>query len=180
MAFEAFFSYVGQTTAFKPEYAPGTSTFKTGHNTQAPIIRVDYGVSVPVDVSTGMTKGKRVHAPIMVLKEIGASTPLNFKVLVGNELLKSVVFSFYTVGNDGTDLLNYTITLTNAHIVKMRFFTGYAGDQGDSSSGATAKNPTQFDTLEMEELHFTFETIQMEHAIAKTISTDSWLNASPT
>jgi len=179
MAFEGYFSYVGQVTTFKPEYAPGTSTFRTGHNTQAPFIRVDYGVSVPTDVSTGTTKGKRVHEKLVIVKEIGASTPLNFKVVVGNELLKSVVISFYTVGNDGADLLNYTITLTNAHITKQRFFTGYAGDQGDASSGSNAKNPNTYDTLEMEELHFTFETIQMEHAIAKTMATDSWLNAQP-
>jgi type VI secretion system secreted protein Hcp len=180
MAQEAYLQWTGTSTTMKPEFSPGTSTFRTGHNSQMPILRIDYGVSVPWDVTTGMTKGKRVHAPIMILKEIGASSPLHLKVLTGNELLKSVIFSLYTIGNDGADLLNYTITLTNAHIVKLRLFTGYAGDAGDASSGATAKQPGQYDTLEMEELHFTFETIQKEHAIAKTIAVDSWLNAAPT
>jgi type VI secretion system Hcp family effector len=179
MAYEAYLNWTGTSTTFKPENTAGSSTFRKGHEQQAPILRVDYNVSVPYDVTHGSPKAKRVHNPIIVLKEWGASTPLNLKVLTGNELLKTVVFSFYTVANDGSDQLNYTITLTNAHIVKIRQFTGYAGDQGDASTGSTSKNAGQYDTMELEEISFTFEKIQEEHAIAKTIVIDDWLSSAP-
>ena len=180
MAFEAYLKWTGTSTTFKPEPTHGASTFRRGHEAQAPILRCSYSVSVPYDVTHGSPKAKRVHQPLVVLKEWGPSTPLHMKVCTGNELLSQVVFSFYQVANDGTDQLMYTVTLTNAHIINIRQFTGELGADGDASSGATAKNPGAHDTMELEEIHFTFEKIQQQHEIAKTIVIDDWLAAGPT
>jgi len=180
MAFESYIKWTGTSTTFKPEFTPGSSTFRKGHEAEAPILRVDYGVSAPYDVTHGSTKGKRVHQPIVVLKEWGPSTPLHMKLLSGNELIKQVVFTFYQVGADGHDKVFYTTTLTNAHIVKIRQFTGYSGAGNDPSTGSTSKNPGTYDTMELEEVSFTFEKIQQEHADAKTIVIDDWLATGPT
>jgi type VI secretion system Hcp family effector len=176
MAFEAYMKWVGTRTTFKPEVTPGASTFRKGHEAECPIVRSEYEVSVPYDATHGSPKHKRVHQPFTVTKEFGASTPCNLMVACGNELLSSVVINYYKVGNDGNDLLMYTTTLTNAHIVKIRQYTGHP----DADSSATSKSAEEHDTMELEEISFTFEKIQQEDQIAKTIVIDDWLATGPT
>jgi type VI secretion system secreted protein Hcp len=174
MAFEAYQQVIGQKQGqFKPEKSPGTRNLRQGHELQSPILRVEYGVKTPYDVSTGATKGKRVHSILTVVKEWGASSPQSFRANVSNELITSAIFSFYTVDDSGMDHLYYTITLANGHIVNYRQFTGYKG-VGDDSSAANAKNPGTYDTMELEEVGYTFETITVKDIDGNTQCTDDW------
>jgi type VI secretion system Hcp family effector len=178
MAFKGYATWTSTKTGFKPEPTSGASTFAQGHENQFPFLRMEGQLHVPYDVTHGGSKAKRVHHPIVLLKEWGATTPLHIGIAAGNELIKSVVLSFYMVGNDGQDKLMYTITLTNAHIVKIKHYTGNA-DAGDPSTASTSSNPGDHDTMELEEIHLTFEKIQHSHEIASTHVVDDYLAPGP-
>ena len=144
---------------------------RDSHKEKMPILNVQYEVHAPVDVSTGKAKGKRAHKPIIVTKEWGAATPQIFSACVSNELLNQVDLYFYDKDQNGKDQEYYHITLKDAHVIKHRKYTG---DRNDPSTGSTAKNPGQYDTMELEDISLSFKTITVEHKLASTVVTDRW------
>ena len=58
-------------------------------------IDFSYEVVAPMDSATGQPSGKRQHKPVVITKEVGAASPQIFQALATNELLKSVLISFY-------------------------------------------------------------------------------------
>lgn len=168
MSYEAYLSIQGSKQGAFPGESP-----RPLHSKEMPIIRIDYELSAPRDVSTGKAKGKRHHKAMKVTKEWGAASPVIFNAVAHNELLNSVIMTFWDKDVQGADRNYYTIKLTDAHIVNLRVFTGEKGS-ADAASHATAKNPTEFDTVELEEISFSFRRIDVEHMVAKTMGSDDW------
>src|SRR5262245_38631186 len=115
-------------------------TTRVGWDQHAPILSIDYSVLAPRDASTGKAKGKRHHKPVVVLKEWGASSPQLFSAVASNELLSEVNFFFVEKDDNGKDRVYYTITLSDAHIIAIRKFSGSA-NAGDPATSPNAKNP---------------------------------------
>jgi len=158
MAYEFYVTTTGTTqNAFK-----GEST-RTAHKAKAPCISFEYAVQSPRDQATGMASGKRQHKPIVITKEIGASTPQFFQACVTNEVLTSVLFEFVHTTDKGAEEVYYTIKLTNATVSSVRQFTGEGSKHGEEVA-----------THELEEIAFTFQKLDMEHKVAKTAATDDW------
>src|SRR6266850_353058 len=94
---------------------------------QSRVLKFNYGVVSPRDVSTGQASGKRQHKPIVITREPGAASPQFFTALVTNEVLKSVAIHFLRANVTGVSELQQIITLTNATVSDFR---QYVGDDG--------------------------------------------------
>ena len=112
--------------------------------------KFDYSVISPRDAASGLATGKRQHKPVTIEKEWGAASPQIFQALVTNENLPTVIFNFYKAGADGTEKVDYRITLTNASISS---FHQHIGDP---------KPDGTLDTKRYEDVSFTFQKIQID------------------
>lgn len=120
-------------------------------------------ISSPRDVATGQASGKRRHDPVIIRKKIGAASPQIAQALCSNELLKSVLFEFVRTTKDGKEEIQYTIKLTNATISASRIYLPDVSGSG---------NDQKLDLSE--EVQFTFQAIDWEHQIARTMASDDW------
>ncbi len=158
MAYEFYMTISGTTQGdFK-----GEST-RTAHKAKAPCIAFAYGVKSPRDMATGLAAGKRQHGPVVVTKELGASTPQLFQACVTNEILKSVLFEYIHTTPEGKEEVYFTIKLTNATVSELRQYTAQS-----------AKHQESGDTHELEDVSFTFQKIDMENKAFKTAASDDW------
>ena len=130
---------------FKAEGRPDGKVLASGFS---------YSVKSPRDPATGMATGKRMHQPIVITHEVGASSPQFFQALVTNEVLKVVNLEFYTVGRDGKQTLSYTINLDDARVVD--FNQKMDGDKV------------------YEDISFTFQKIELNNKAGGTMAEDSW------
>jgi type VI secretion system secreted protein Hcp len=167
MAFEA---YVKVT--FTNQGASKGESPRPSHNQEIPVLKIDYQSEAPRDVSTGKNKGKRYHRPLTFLKEWGQSDPQFLAALWTNEVLTKVTFTFWQKDANGADQQKTQIDLTNAYVVKSRMYTGDAN--ADSSSAATAKNASEYDTMELHEISLSFDKIEIQDMLGKTMASDSW------
>ena len=121
---------------------------------------VAYELEVPQDVASGRASGKRRHDPVTVTKEWGAATPQIFQAVVTNEVLKSVVLEFVKLSKE-TEEIYHTVKLTNANVSHLKWYIG-------SPPGSERE-----DRRELEDVSFTFETIDVESKTGKTSASDS-------
>jgi type VI secretion system secreted protein Hcp len=129
-----------------------------------------YEVTSPRDAATGMVIARRQHKPVVITKEWGASSPQLFQALVGSEPLTEVRIDF--VGTDpksGQEMLTHRIRLTNAAVANIVHTTDEPGPAG---AAGTAKQATGIGQPHLEVISFTFQRIEMEDLIGKTIAVD--------
>jgi type VI secretion system secreted protein Hcp len=74
----------------------------------------------PRDAATRLPTGRRVHKPLIIVKEVDCSSPMLMSALVANENLKEVVLQFWQQDRAGRDVPFYTIRLLNASITGIR------------------------------------------------------------
>ena len=156
MAYEFYMSIEGTKSGkFK-----GEST-REAWKDKMPGIAFRSEVVSPRDMSAGSASGRRQHRPLLVSKKIGASTPLIANALCQNEVLKSVLLEFPIRDAAGKETVAFTIKLTNATIAGHRIvLPDFQGEQKDRDV--------------MEEVEFTYQKIEWEHKIAKTMAMDDW------
>lgn len=79
-------------------------------------------ITSPRDATTGLPTGKRQHKPLSIVKEFDKSTPKLHNLLTMNEAITEWKLEFYgSSSSDKTsEVLFYTIELTNAHVVRIR------------------------------------------------------------
>ncbi|HEX7311884.1 MAG TPA: type VI secretion system tube protein TssD [Gaiellaceae bacterium] len=118
----------------------------------------------PRDAATGHASGKRIHKPILFTKEWDRSSPLLFKALVTNEVLKSVLFEFVRTNADGEEDVHFTVKLTNASIASVKSYLDLTDTSGDS-----------YDAHELEDVELTFQKIELEDIDGKTMAVDDWM-----
>lgn len=166
MAFQAYISIKGNKQGqFKGE---DTLDSKRKEGWMS-VLAFAYVVQSPRNTATGQTAGKRQHKPIVITKEWGPASPQLFQALTSNEVLESVVIEFEKVNASGKEYVYQTIKLTNATILEIRQYTR----EYQSQSGAS-KHPAGVDTVELEEVSFTFQKIEMTNLDGKTSALDDW------
>lgn len=167
MAYEFYVSIKGKTQGdFSGE------SIRVEHAKKIAGLSYSHEITAPRDVASGRASGKRQHGPITFTKEWGAATPLIFSALVRNEILETVLFEFYNTSETGEEQLYHKITLTNATVSKIRQITG------TGESAGSAKTQATYDTHELEEVSLTYEKIEVENVIGKTLAVDSWTDSS--
>lgn len=158
MAYEAYFKWEG-TKQGKSKGESPRDKFKD----YAAILAYNHVIEAPRDIATGQASGKRQHRPIKVTKEWGASSPQLFGAVTTNEVIKTVVFEFYKTNANGEEYMFHKVTLTDAAIAGQRKFTGLS-----------AKHEATNDTMELEEISFTYRKIEVESIDGKVMASDDW------
>ena len=133
---------------------------ESARNNHAPRVvglNFDYSVKVPRDAATGLPSGKRQHGPVVLTKEWGAASPQLFQALVTNEVLRTVLFEFYHINQNGEEELATTVKLTNATVVEIH-----------------QHSPTVAKVGQLEDVSFTFGGIEIQNQQGKTMAADSW------
>lgn len=142
-----------KVTGQKTGVFKGDSTLK-GHEDQIVVTAYVFELISPRDPATGLASGKRQYRPITITKLLNASSPQVLNACATNENLKSVVINFWRTERTGVSINFYRVTLTNANISQVKQY----------SSGDTV----------LEDVSLTFQKIQQEDLIAKTIFEDTW------
>lgn len=163
MAAEFYVSIEGAKQGnFKGSVDPGGKAGKLGAGKIAGI-RFNAETTSPRDTATGLATGKRQHKPITITKEWDAASPQLFQALVTNEILNHVLFEFVKVNPKGESSIHFTVRLTDAAVASMRSYLDLTDTSGD-----------RFDAHELEDVAFTFKTIEIEDRDGKTRAIDDW------
>jgi type VI secretion system secreted protein Hcp len=161
MAFEFYVSITGKKQGkFKGASAGvGRRTTKD----RIPGIRFELETISPRDAATGLPTGKRQHKPVVITKEWDAASPQLFQALVANEVLSTVLFEFLKTDPAGREVVYFTIKLTDAAVSDIRSHLDLTGTGGG-----------RYDGHELEDVSFTFRTIEITDVESRTSATDDW------
>ena len=122
-----------------------------------------YSVSSAHDPATGQLTGRRTQQPVTIIKQFDSSTPQLLQALYTNEVLKTIVIEFYKRSPTGTEVLFYTVTLTNATISSI------------VQTGGTASDKASTTGVPSEEVSFVFQKMEITNVEGKTSAADSWM-----
>jgi type VI secretion system secreted protein Hcp len=148
MALNAYLKLKGQ----KQGIIKGSVTQK-GREGKIMVIAVSHEITSPRDAASGLPTGKRMHKPFVITKELDKSSPPLYTALCTNENITEFELQFWTpqtgaLGGAGTEKQHYTVKLTNASIVDIRF------------SMLNNKNPELMRYAEYEEVAFAYQKIE--------------------
>ena len=119
--------------------------------------------------ATPASPATKTHKPLLITKEVDRSTPLLYKALAQNEVMAEYTLRFYAprkIGMPGTgpDYQHYTIKLVNARIASIE----------------SIMDNIKLDDIKhipiMEEVAFTYESIEWKWMLTGATSTDTWLS----
>ncbi len=112
-------------------------------------------IDAPFDLATGKLSGKRQHRPITVTKRLDPATPGLLQALVTNEVLTSVVVTFYRADPQGREIAYFVVKLTNASLTSVAL-------------------ATSDDTAETEKIQMVYQKISWENPPAGKATMDDW------
>ena len=162
MALNAYLTLKGQ----KQGAIKGSVTQK-GKEGKIMVIAVSHEIVSPRDTASGQATGKRQHKPFVITKELDQSSPKLYTTLCTNENITEFELQFFapkaTAGTGvGTEVNHYTVKLTNAHIVDIRF------------AMLNNKNPELTRCAEYEEVAFTYQKINWTWVNGGIMAEDDW------
>lgn len=123
------------------------------------IYGLEYQANQITGISTNMITGKRQHSPVTITKPLSYCTPQLYQALYTNEVLKYVMIELVKRQGDGSEMVYYTIKLTNATVSKI-------SEKAEPVAASFSNN------LPLEEVSFSFQRIEMEHKEGKTMAMD--------
>lgn len=107
------------------------------------------------------------RSPVILTKEWDLTTPQIYAAFVQNETLVSVLFEFWQANPNGGEQLFQKIELKNARVSRVRY---YVDGEGDS------RRPVKGKEVELEDVSFEFQSIEIENVAGKTVAADSWVS----
>jgi len=144
------------------------NSISEGNEGKIECIGFRYSLTVPHDVESGKSSGKRQHSPVVIVKNIDYSSPQLLQAAITNEVLKSVVIEFYKRSSSGASTAYYRITLTNASV---SLITQYGGTASSENNSNLVNN-----TNLVEEISLNFQSISFENIVANIAASDDWRN----
>ena len=99
---------------------PGSSE-KEGREDTSDVFEIEHHIHQPVDLTTGMATGVRVHSPMRIVKVIDKATPGFHKALATGQNLSEAVITFYRIDPmTRQEQEYYRITMRQARIVDIQ------------------------------------------------------------
>lgn len=131
----------------------------TSHTT---VIGFNHEVSV-VRSSDGLPTGKRNHAPFKILKRISGNSPEFIDRMVLNRNIPKAELKLIATNVNGEEYVSYTYSFTNVKIISVRNWKPI----GTTETGGF------FETPELEEVAFTYETIEWKATPSNKVASDN-------
>lgn len=139
------------------------SASKKGRTGSIAVLACDHQVTSPRDPQSGLPTGQRMHHPLLITKEVDASSPLLWNILCTNENIEEWELRFWQpAAGGGAGSQYFTIILTNANIASMRLI------MPDNTRPETAR------LKEREEITFTYQKIEWRYEDGEITATDDW------
>ena len=126
------------------------------------VYAVDHSIEIPRDPNTGLPTGQRVHKPLVITKHIDPASPLLAQACTSGERMKTWQMDYYRINDRGQEELYYQIKLEKAIVVSIRHYKPHTLDDANKQS------------LDMEDVSFTYGKITWTHKIANTEAEDDW------
>jgi type VI secretion system secreted protein Hcp len=149
------------------------------------VFHVSHKIVSPRSPHSGLSTGKRHHKPLLIRKEVNASSIGIARALSDNENLTEVRLRFYAPGPIGPRQ-HFTLQLFNATLCSVRTFLPYtraaprtaatAGHDGGRAPMPPGKRGAPYLTM-WEEVTFTYLTIQWSWNETHWVAQDNWLSA---
>lgn len=99
---------------------PGSSE-KEGREDTIDCFEIEHHLHQPVDETTGMATGVRVHSPLRVVATLDKATPGLHKAMCTGQNLSEVALEFYRIDpTSRAEARYYMITLRNVRVVDVR------------------------------------------------------------
>jgi len=132
------------------------SVTQRGRENSIELLSVNHEIVSPRDAQSGLPTGQRMHKPIIVTKEIDATSPKLQQAMVGNEEFARAVIEFAPKGDAHSV---ERITLQGAHISKIT-----RKPQAGNKKGA-----------EVEEIEFVYQKITWTYEGNTKTYTGEWV-----
>jgi len=152
------------------QYPPEATREVHKNKNRSPVLRVDYSMFRARDIQRHTFSNEPVQRPIKVLKEWGGITPLINQAVVTNEPLKTVTFTFVRPKGKGKFEEYLEIKLEDARAISQTMFTG----SPDDGSENTSKTSVAVDTLELEEIEYSFRKITITNLVDGQATNYDW------
>jgi type VI secretion system secreted protein Hcp len=131
-----------------------------GDLTQINVYALTEELKVPFDPASGQSTGRPQHSPIIISKELDASSPQFFTAAATNESLRLVTCTLYRTTIDGLPRAYFKIVLTNASVVEIK-------DSGNGVNGTSQSD-------ERERISLSYQKIEWTDLTSGTTATDDW------
>ena len=143
------------------------SVTQKGREGKILVIAAEHGIVAPRDAASGQATGKRQHRPFVITKELDASSPLLYAMLVANEAITDWELQFWTPqaragSGAGTERQHYTVKLTDARIVGIDFHL------------PNNRDPALAKLLEFEQVGFSYRRIDWTWVLGGITAQDDW------
>lgn len=125
---------------------------------------IAYHVTMPRDPQAGQPSGRRIHMPASVTKFVDKSSPLLLNAIASGKQLK-IVANFYRTTKVGGQENYYRVTFGDVTLVDLNPYT------------PDVLNPQNVGYRDMEEVKFTYKSVDVDHLIASTSGSDDWSKA---
>jgi type VI secretion system secreted protein Hcp len=163
MALNAYLDMKGSVTG----KITGSVTQK-GREGKIMVIAATHQVTSPRDSASGQATGKRMHKPFVITKELDQSTPSLYTLWKNDELITTWELQFWapnplgTASGAGVEIQDYSVKLTNAKLVDIRF------------TMPNVRDPELVKLKEYEEISFVYEKIEWIWRQGNKTSSDAW------
>jgi type VI secretion system secreted protein Hcp len=144
----------------------GDTTIK-GLEDRIGAVAVSEGVSSPRDPASGLPTGKRVHKPLVIVKQVDSASPKLFAAAVSNEDLTSVDCLIYR--RSGGKQPYFEIKLEDATISS---FSIKAREDSDNDRDDLTSRSATLGTFETVQL--VFRKITLIDTARGTVASDDW------
>ncbi|NIF32411.1 type VI secretion system tube protein Hcp [Enterobacter sp. Cy-643] len=118
-----------------------------------------HNLATPTDDFTGKPTGKRIHSPVMVVKEFDYSSPYLYKAVATGQALQKAELKFYKISDAGQEVEYFNILLEGVRIVSV----------SPSMASPEDKNNNHLETVELR-----YEKITWKHCDGNIIFADAW------
>jgi len=118
-----------------------------------------HNLSTPTDNLTGKPTGKRIHSPMMIVKEFDYSSPYLYKAVATGQSLQKAELKFYKINDAGLEAEYFNILLEGVRIVSVSPAMAEPGDN----------NNNHLETVELR-----YEKITWKHNDGNIIFSDAW------
>ena len=132
------------------------------HADECLVQAIKHSIIIPRDPQSGQPTAQRVHQPLTITKLVDKCSPLLYTALCNGENLTSVELHWYRISDTGGSEKYFTTKLTNAILVNIETYMPNALDPANNAY------------KHMEDISFSYESIEWTHELGSTAGNDSW------
>ena len=136
---------------------------------------LDFWYEAEVLGSAGQAGGQLHRGPVVLTKAWDSATPKLLQAFAENETLNTVLFEFWKPTASGAEVMYQTVELDDAVISRLHWHLAEgASAKAPGTSADAHRRTSEQHPAELEDISFSFQTMQVHNNIKGTAAADSW------